>query len=211
MKRFVRRSLRIILLLALIITSITALARLWTALRTSDKKFTQPMDLPDHKVAIVFGAGIRGNQPSAILRDRVTIAVSLYQSGKVQKLLMSGDNRFENYNEPAVMRRVAMEMGVPSADIIMDYAGRSTYETCYRANAIFGLSEAILVTQAFHLDRAITTCDYLGVRSVGIEADLRAYIANNFYRLREIPATLNMLLQVFITRPLPVLGDKIEV
>ena len=211
MKQHARCLLRLILLLTLFTASITALARIWTALRTSEKKFTQPLDLPDRKVAIVFGAGIRGTQPSAILRDRVTIAVSLYQAGKVQKLLMSGDNRFENYNEPAVMRRVALEMGVPSADIIMDYAGRSTYETCYRANAIFGLTEAVLVTQAFHLDRAITTCDYLGVQSVGIEADLRPYAATHFYRLREIPATLNMLLQVFITRPLPVLGEKSEI
>ncbi len=207
----VKRILRWVFLVTLITTAVMVTARVWTALHTRQKKFTQPMDIPDRKVAIVFGAGIRGNQPSAILYDRVAIAVGLYQVGKVQKLLMSGDNRYENYNEPAVMRRVAMQLGVPSADIVLDYAGRSTYETCYRANAVFGLTEAVLVTQAFHLDRAITTCDYLGVQSIGIEADLRPYAANNFYRLREVLATLNMFLQVFITRPLPVLGDKIQI
>lgn len=203
-----KRSLRMAGLLIVLGVVLAGATRLWSALRASEKKFEQPMDVPDHKVAIVFGAGIRGDQPSAILYDRVAIAAGLYQAGKVQKLLMSGDNRFVNYNEPAVMRNVALQLGVPAEAIALDFAGRSTYETCYRANAIFGLNEAVLVTQDFHLDRAIATCDLLGVASVGIKADLRPYRAMTWYQLREIPATLNMLLQTLVTRPLPVLGER---
>ncbi len=100
--------------------------------------------------------------PPRYLQDRVQTAANLYFAGKVEKLLMSGDNRFVDYNEPAVMRKVALSLGVPEEAIVLDYAGRRTYDTCYRAKAIFGVTEAILVTQAFHLPRAIYLCNRLG-------------------------------------------------
>ena len=105
---------------------------------------------------------MRGDTVSAILYDRVAAAADLYRAGIVQKLLLSGDNRTFDYNEPGARRRTALTLGVADADITLDYAGRSTYDTCYRAHAIFGLNEAILVTQRFHLSRAITLCDALG-------------------------------------------------
>jgi len=110
--------------------------------------------VPADRVAIVFGAGLqRDGTPSAVLRDRVATAASLYFEGKVQKLLMSGDNRFLDYNEPGSMKAYAISLGVPGEDIVLDYAGRRTYDTCYRAREIFGLDEAILVTQTYHLPR----------------------------------------------------------
>ncbi len=165
---------------------------------------------PSAPVAIVFGAGLtRDGQPSPVLRDRVATAVQLYFDGKVQKILMSGDNRFVDYNEPGAMKRYALSLGVPEADIVLDYAGRRTYDTCYRARHIFGVREAILVTQRFHLPRAIFTCNGLGVDSVGVIADQRTYsqYAHRFWRIREIPATAMAFVDVFITRPLPVLGE----
>ena len=165
---------------------------------------------PSAPVAIVFGAGLtRDGQPSPVLRDRVATAVQLYFDGKVQKILMSGDNRFVDYNEPGAMKRYALSLGVPEADIVLDYAGRRTYDTCYRARHIFGVREAILVTQRFHLPRAIFTCNGLGVDSVGVIADQRTYsqYAHRFWRIREIPATAMSFVDVFITRPLPVLGE----
>lgn len=165
---------------------------------------------PSAPVAIVFGAGLtRDGQPTPVLRDRVATAVELYFDGKVQKILMSGDNRFVDYNEPGAMKRYALSLGVPEADIVLDYAGRRTYDTCYRARHIFGVREAILVTQRFHLPRAIFTCNGLGVDSVGVIADQRTYsqYAHRFWRIREIPATAMAFVDVFITRPLPVLGE----
>jgi SanA protein len=129
----------------------------------------------------------------------------------VRKLLMSGDNRTADYNEPAVMRQAALRLGVPDADIVLDFAGRSTYETCYRARDIFGLSDAVLVTQEFHLDRAMLICDALGVQTDGFVADRRAYRSLNWYQFREIAATLNALVELYLTRPLPVLGEKLPI
>lgn len=167
-------------------------------------------DLPeDYQIAIVFGAGVRANQfPSAVLDHRLQAAVELYQAGKVEKILMSGDNRAVDYNEPLVMTNYAIRLGVPEEDIIQDYAGRRTYDTCYRANAIFGLESAILVTQEFHLRRASYTCDYLGVENVGFIADQGSYQEITQWRIRETIAVWVNWGQLHITKPEPVLGEE---
>jgi SanA protein len=145
-----------------------------------------------------------------VLRDRVETAADLYFAGKVQKLLMSGDNRFVEYNEPGAMRAYALELGVPEDAIVLDYAGRRTYDTCYRAKEIFGVDQALLVTQRFHLPRALVICNGLGVAGEGVSADRRAYRRSSLgiWNLRELPATLVAFIDTFITRPLPVLGEK---
>lgn len=161
-------------------------------------------------VAVVFGAGLwRDGSPTPVLRDRVKTAVALYQAGRVNKLLMSGDNRFVDYNEPEAMKQYALDLGVPAQDIVLDYAGRRTYDTCYRAREIFALSEAILVTQGFHLPRALYTCNMLGLNARGVPADLRQYHSKSmaYWQVRETLATLVALWEVHITRPLPVLGE----
>lgn len=175
------------------------------------KKRTKPLEsIPSSRVAIVFGAGLQSDgSPSPVLKDRVSTAVKLYFADKVDKILMSGDNRYVNYNEPAGMKRYALELQVPEDDIVLDYAGRRTYDTCYRAKHIFKVPEAILVTQEFHLPRAIYTCNFLGLPSQGVPADQRVYSPPDhlIWKIREIPATLMALLQVHITRPEPILGD----
>ncbi len=164
---------------------------------------------PPERAAIVFGAGLwRDGSPTPVLRDRVATAAGLYFAGKVEKLLMSGDNSTTAYNEPEAMRQFALALGVPDQDIVLDYAGRRTYDTCYRARQIFGLQTAILVTQNFHLPRALYTCQALGLDSVGVPADLRPYprSALLWWNLRELPATLTAMLELYVTRPEPILG-----
>ncbi len=176
----------------------------------SRKRILDAENVPSTPVAIVFGAGLRRDgQPTIVLRDRVAMAAQLYAAGKVKKILMSGDNRFIDYNEPQAMREYAWSLGIPDEDIVLDYAGRSTYETCYRAKAIFGLDEAILVTQRFHLPRALYTCHALGIKAVGVAADWHPYrrSAHLFWQLRELFATLNAFWDIHIRRPLPVLGN----
>ena len=136
-------------------------------------------------------------------------AAQLYFGGKVEKILMSGDNRFENYNEPEAMRQYALTLGVPSEAIVLDYAGRRTYDTCYRAKAIFGLDSALLVTQGFHLPRALFVCNALGVQAAGVEAANRRYwpLMLFIWNVREQFATLGALVDVYVSRPLPVLGS----
>ena len=200
------------MLIATVVVAAPLLARLISQLQAQGRVFDKVEDVPHHHVAVVFGAGVRNGLPTPMLYDRVASAASLYKAGVVDKLLMSGDNRLIDYNEPAVMRRTAMQLGVPDQDIVMDYAGRSTYDTCYRARDIFGLSDVVLVTQRFHLDRAILTCDALGVSAVGYVADRQPYpVSLTWSTMREIPATLNAFLELCITRPLPVLGERIVI
>jgi SanA protein len=146
-----------------------------------------------------------------MLRDRVETAVQLYETGKVQKLLLSGDNSSLAYNEPGAMMAYAIERGVPAEDIQPDYAGLRTYDTCYRAHAIFGLESALLVTQDFHLPRALFTCTALGIDVVGVAADRRVYHPRSvaWSEIREVPATLVALVDVLRRRPPTFLGEPI--
>lgn len=189
----------LVLILPRLITSIYASTRLYSV-----------RSVPQKRIAVVFGAGLwRDGSPTPVLRDRVVTAVELLLSGKVEKLLMSGDNRFVYYNEPGSMRKYALTLGIPEDAIVLDYAGRSTYDTCYRAKQIFGVNEAILVTQSFHLPRAMFICRVLGIKAVGVPADQREYSIGSwiYWNVRELPATLFALWELFITHPLPILGE----
>jgi SanA protein len=167
-------------------------------------------DVPATRVAIVFGAGLYPDGSAGpVLSDRVMTAVTLYQQGRVDKLLMSGDNRFVEYNEPEAMRQFALQLGVPNKDIVLDYAGRRTYDTCYRAKAIFGVDEAILVTQSFHLPRALFLCNWFGIESNGVEANNRYFLKRlqAFWNFRELFATFQAAWDVMVAKPVPVLGE----
>jgi len=205
--------IRRLLPLAAITAVLTAGALLaiwgWIQWRYDRQVLTDVAAAPKRPVAIVFGAGIRADGGlSPMLQDRMDTAIALYKAGKVRKLLVSGDNRFANYNEPGRMYDYAVRRGVPARDVARDYAGRRTYDTCYRAAAVFGVTEAVLVTQRFHLPRAIFTCRNLGIDSIGFSADRRVYLSNPYYRLRDAFATVRAWWDVKIARPEPVLGPK---
>lgn len=207
--KFLKMLFRILMYSAATVLLTIVLSRLIVELYALPRMYKLE-DAPPGRAAIVFGAGLyRDGQPTPVLRDRVATAAELYFAGKVDKLLMSGDNRFEYYNEPGAMRNYALELGVPDEAIVMDYAGRRTYDTCYRAGAIFGLEEAVLVTQRFHLSRAIFTCNNLGVKAVGVEADRRVYLRRSqvSWSIRESIATTVALWEVWVSRPVPVLGN----
>jgi len=171
--------------------------------------------VPARRVAIVFGAGYwPSGALSAVLQDRVDTAIALYRAGKVEKLLFSGDNRFVYYNEPAKMLEYALEQGVPREAIVLDYAGRRTYDTCYRARDIFQApTQVILVTQRYHLPRALLTCRGLGLQAVGLVADRQPYPRRNliWYGLREIPALWRTWLDLALIHPVPVLGEPLPI
>ncbi len=159
----------------------------WVAASTAPLVYgVTAADLPVRHVALVFGAGLDGQGgPSAVLYDRVATGAALYRAGKVAKLLMSGDNSQPTYNEVGVMRQTALDLGVPSADIVLDYAGFRTYDSCYRARDVFGLRAATLVTNRFHLPRALYTCRELGLDVVGVDADRRTYADTPYWTLRD--------------------------
>jgi vancomycin permeability regulator SanA len=158
---------------------------------------------PKSYIAVVFGAGLlRDGTPSPVLRDRVTTAVDLYKLGKIEKILMSGDNRLDNYNEPVSMTEYAHKLGVPTKDIVLDFEGQSTFETCSRLRILFGQDQVLLVTQSFHLPRSIFICNQLGLKAFGVSADRRKYWVSSqiYWQLRELPASAAALWEVWINR-----------
>jgi len=218
LKRF-RRILgalsKIILIVAAALIILPLLSRLATTLIFQRDHYTAQTVAP-RRVAMVFGARIYTlDRPSAMLADRVATGVDLYKAGKVEILLMTGDNSMADYNEPEAMRRYAVRLGVPNEAIVLDYAGRRTYDSCYRAKHIFQLDEAIVVSQAFHLDRILLTCDALGVKALGVAADYQrpngySRASMTYSTAREFPATLVAMIDL-IARPLPILGDPLPI
>jgi SanA protein len=199
----------ILLILLVLGVLLLAIPRFITGIY-SNPRINSVSNASPEKVAIVFGAGLRRDgTPTTILRDRVETAAALYKQGKVEKLLFSGDNSFLDYNEPGSMKEYALQLGVHEQDIVLDFAGRRTYDTCYRAKAIFGLERALLVTQPYHLPRAVFTCNMLGLKSTGVYADNYPYrkVSLGYWNLRELPATLVAFWELFISKPQPILGN----
>ena len=160
---------------------------------------------------LVLGAGVRDGRPTDMLRDRLDTAVELYFSGVAKKLLVSGDHGSDDYDEVNVMKDYAVEKGVPSEDIFMDHSGFSTYESIYRADAVFGVKSCIIVTQKYHLFRALYAAEQFGMRAVGVSADVREY-SGAFYR--ETRETLARVQDFFecLFKPLPTcLGDPVDI
>jgi SanA protein len=207
-KVIMRITLFIFLSVLFVSATVLLLPRLITAIYASGR-IKSVDEIAAGPVVIVFGAGLwRDGSPTPVLRDRVQAAADLYFAGKVEKLLMSGTT-IGYYNEPRAMRNYAQELGIPNEAIIQDYGGLRTYDTCYRAVHIYGVKQAILVTQDFHLARALYLCNNLGLESEGVSADLRQYRRRSelWWNLRELPATLVAMWEVHIQPPKIALGD----
>jgi vancomycin permeability regulator SanA len=173
----------------------------------------QRIDKVENKpVGLVLGAGVYGKTPSPVLEDRLLTAYDLYQKGKIKKLILSGDNRQEDYNEPMVMKKYLLAKGVKENDLVLDYAGLRTYDSCYRLKEIFGQNSAIIITQSFHLPRALYLCNRFGVKSVGVSADKRRYLDIEKFYTREFFAIWQALWETNVTKPEPkFLGPKEKV
>jgi SanA protein len=154
-------------------------------------------ELAEHRpIAIVFGAGLRSDgRPTRVLEDRVRTASELYHAGNADKLLLSGATNGAGRNETEAMLDLALQLGVSRDDILLDPEGTRTFETCSRARSLWSIEQAHLVTQRFHLPRALVICDQLGMDVTGVVADRRTYskLSMAFWQLREIPAVLRAL------------------
>lgn len=146
-------------------------------------------ELENADCILVLGAGVRkDNTPTSMLNDRLEEAIQLYKDNKAAKIIMSGDHGREDYDEVNVMKRFAIEKGVPSSDIFMDHAGFSTYESIYRAKEIFQVQKMIIVTQDYHLYRALYIANELGIEAVGYASNPRTYRGQLKRDVREIAA-----------------------
>jgi SanA protein len=159
--------------------------------------------VPPQPVALVLGARVNANgTPSDMLRDRLDVAVELYRAGKAEKILMSGDHGQEQYDEVNVAKKYLLEKGVAPEDLFLDHAGFDTYDSVYRARDVFGARSLIIVTQGYHLPRALYIAQRLGVEAVGTDAALHAYGGEDYRQVREVAADAKAYLNVlFRSRP----------
>ncbi len=169
-------------------------------------------ELSDIDCVLILGCLVKTDgSPSDMLEDRLEVGIRLYQSKAAPKLLMSGDHGREDYNEVGAMKRYAVESGVPSYDVFMDHAGFSTYESLYRLKEIFRTDKVLIVTQEYHLYRALYIAKELGIDAYGISADLRSYSGQGMRDVREVLARYKDFFATFF-KPYPTyLGDAVPI
>ncbi|MEV0622197.1 ElyC/SanA/YdcF family protein [Nonomuraea sp. NPDC050404] len=169
--------------------------------------------VPETQVALVLGAGLYGTQPTPMLARRLDIAADLYRAGKVRALLLSGDNSRKEYDEPTAMRDYLRARGVPDAVMVLDYAGFDTWDSCVRARKVFGAERVTVVTQEFHIPRAVALCRTAGLRAFGAGDDSarRWPSATYFLAAREVFATAKAFADAMVLNSDPVFPGPREV
>lgn len=186
MKKMFKYLIIIIAIILIVVLGINFYVRLSTKNQIITKdKYTE---LSDVDCIIVLGAAIWGDKPSPMLEDRLLEGINLYKNGVSNKILMSGDHGKEEYDEVNIMKNYAIQEGIPSENIFMDHAGFSTYESIYRAKEIFGAKKIVIVTQEYHLYRALYIANQLGLEAYGVGSDPRQYVGATYRELREILA-----------------------
>lgn len=181
--------------------------------RTDDYIKSRKSNLKHAQAAIILGAAVyRNKNLSAIAHDRTIRALHLYRDGIVDKILISGDHGQKNYDEVNTIKRWCIKSGVPERDIFTDHAGFSTYESIYRAKEIFMVQSAIIVTQKYHLPRALYIAQGKNIKAEGYTADMRTYREIVWYEIREYPARIKDFIYLNILRVKPkYLGKKIPI
>ncbi len=178
-----------VLFIGVFLIVVVAASNVYIIKSTGDDIFTMK-DLPtdDYDCIMVLGAGAWGNRPSPILRDRLAMGEALYRSGISKKLLLSGDHHRKGYNEVGVMNDYMLERGIAQGDIFMDHAGLSTYQSMMRAKHVFGVRKMVVVTQKFHMQRALYLANCAGIAALGVAAEDIAYPGASYRESREILA-----------------------
>ncbi len=209
MKKVLKYGIIVIAIIAIIVIGINLYVRISTKNQIiKENKYT---DLSDIDCIVVLGAAIWGDKPSPMLEDRLLEGIKLYENNVSDKIIMSGDHGKKEYDEVNIMKEFAIEKGIPSEDIFMDHAGFSTYESIYRAKEIFQAKKIVIVTQEYHLYRALYIANSLGIEAYGVGADPRQYVGATYRELREILARDKDFIKC-IFKPEPTyLGDQIPI
>ena len=208
----VKKVLFILTIIALILIFIVLVINFFVVLKTKGKIVSKE-DLLDEKnidAILILGAGIWGDRPSHMLEDRLLEGIDLYKSDISNNLIMSGDHGKADYDEVNLMKKFAIEKGVLSEDVFMDHAGFSTYESVYRAKEIFGAKKIVIVTQEYHLYRAIFIAEALGLDVYGVKSNPREYAGQIIRDLREILARDKDFFTSIIKPKPTYLGEKIS-
>ena len=216
MKR-IKKNFRILILIlnSLFLAAILAIWGINSYIINFSSKYTMTATeaslLKNVDCIMVLGCGVRGDMPSPLLADRLQRGVEVYQLGASPKLLMSGDHGQNDYDEVNVMKQYALEAGISETDIFMDHAGFSTYETVYRAKEIFEADKVIIITQEYHLYRALYIAEQLGLEAYGVSADLNRYAGQSMRDFREVLARCKDWAMCIIKPEPTYLGEAIPV
>ncbi|WP_433269320.1 SanA/YdcF family protein [Actinosynnema sp. CS-041913] len=205
MKEFIRRiRWRRVLVVAALLGVVASVPWVWVQTASAPHRYAAA-DVPEAPVALVLGAGLREGRPSLFLAGRLDVAADLYRRGKVKVLLVSGDNSRKEYDEPSAMRTYLTGKGVPERVIVADYAGLDTWDSCSRAKRIFGVSKATVVTQEFHLPRAVALCREAGLEAFGVGHDTsRRWAPTTAYgHFREAVASGKAMWDGLVAKPDP--------
>lgn len=213
-KRIIRRLMCVCLCLCILGVSLIAGINAFVKTSTKDRILTteEAADLENVDCVLVLGCGVWSNgRPSHMLEDRLRRSLELYDQGTAPKLLMSGDHGREDYDEVDAMKTYAVDAGVPSEKVFMDHAGFSTYESMYRAKDIFLAKRVVIVSQGYHLYRALYIADRLGLEAWGVAADYRSYRGEASRQLREVLARVKDF-GICVIQPEPTyLGEAIPI
>ena len=209
MKKVLEYGIIGIVIITIIVFSINLYVRIST--KNQIIKENEYAELSDVDCIIILGAGIWGDKPSPMLEDRLLEGIKLYQKNVSDKIIMSGDHGRKEYDEVNIMKNYAIEKGIPSENIFMDHAGFSTYESIYRAKDIFEAKKVVIVTQKYHLYRALYIANQLGLEAYGVGADPRQYVGATYREIRAILARDKDFIKCIFKPESTYLGDTIPV
>jgi SanA protein len=207
----VKKYLKIFLYLVIIGLIAIVSVNYYVKSSTKNRIYYSVKKFPKNDVGIIFGAGINGDQPSKYLKDRLDAGILLYKMKRINKILLSGDNGRDEYDELTVMKNYCYRNGVDTTKIFVDYAGFDTYSTMYRAKHIFKIKRATLISQKYHLNRAIYIGNKLGVKSVGYSANNGEYLGYNYVSCREYLSIFKSFFDVLRNREPRFLGNQIDI
>lgn len=211
MKRKYKAVIFVVLGIVLLIGIAAVSLSVYMVKATEKNIFTADTFKNDEKAdcILILGAGVKDDKPKPMLRDRLLTGIELYKSGAAEKIIMSGDHGRADYDEVNVMRAFALEQGVSAEDIFLDHAGFSTYDSVYRAKNIFGAENIIIVSQKYHLYRALYISEKLDVKAAGVSADLNSYGGQLKRDIREIIARDKDFFKCIVKPEAEIMGDKI--
>ena len=209
LKRVIISMIVILLIVFIVLLGINFFVTATTSKRILTEE--QARELENVDCILILGAGIWGQNPSPMLEDRLLQGISLYQEGVSHKIIMSGDHGRDNYDEVNVMKRFAIEKNVKSEDIFMDHAGFSTYDSMYRAKDVFEAKKIVIVTQKYHMYRALYVAEQLGLEAYGVNSDPQTYSEQFIRDIREVLARDKDWFKCIIKPEPTYLGDTIPV
>lgn len=210
------RVLLALVLLAVLAAAVVVVANAATVLTTRDRvgtvaQIARDLEGDPADAVVVLGASVHADgRPSDILADRLEVAADLYKAGAARAIIVSGDNRDSHYNESDAMKAYCVALGVPSEDVYVDHAGNTTYDSMYRAQAVFGAKRIIVATQAYHLYRAMFIADTLGMEAWGVATDKGAYDNQRAYSIREILARTKDFYAALLHLPVETGGETVS-